>query len=97
VTVGRAERWEAIKPKAIEAFGNDEHVLATVAAQIHLLEMAWHGVYGEIAPSESIVEQVLLCSKGTLDGLIRAARLAVLDRRDLQVWAGMLRADRPVL
>jgi hypothetical protein len=90
VAVGRAERWEATKPKAIEAFGDDEHVLKTVSDQLAMLEMAWHDVYGEIAPSETIVEQVLICSKGTLDGLIRASRQAVRDRRDLQLWAESL-------
>ena len=90
MAVGRAERWEAIKPKVIEVFGEDEHALKTVADQLAMLELAWHDVYGEIAPSETIVEQVLVCSKGTLDGLIRASRQAVRDRRDLQLWAESL-------
>jgi len=34
---------------------------------------------------------VLLCSQGTLDGLVTAAHLAVIDRRDLSVWAESLR------
>ena len=96
MAVGRAERWEAIRPKAVEVFGEDEDVLRTVAAQIELLEMAWHDVYGEIAPPGQVVEQVLFCSKGRFDRLIRAARLAVRDRRDLQVWADTLRAGPPV-
>lgn len=92
MAVGRAERWEETKPKAVAAFGEDEETLRTVAAQLEMLEMAWHDVYGEIAPSETIVEQVLYCSQGKLDRLIRATRLAVRDRRDLQVWADTLKA-----
>ena len=38
--------------------------------------------------------EVILCSQGTLGGLIEAARVAVVDRRDLHVWAHALRAQR---
>jgi hypothetical protein len=55
--------------------------------------MAWHDSYGEITPPEEVVDNVLLCSQGTLNGLIEAAVLAVIDRRDLQVWASRLRTD----
>jgi predicted kinase len=47
------------------------------------MEMAWHDCYGEVAPSDDVVDDVLLCSEGTLDGLVNAAHLAVVDRRDL--------------
>jgi hypothetical protein len=56
-----------------------------------LMEMAWHDCYAEITPSEAIVDDVLLCSGGTLAGLIEAAHLAVIDRRDLSVWAAAIR------
>jgi hypothetical protein len=58
------------------------------------MEMAWHDCYGEITPSEKVVDDVLLCSGGTLDGLIDAAHLAVIDRRDLFVRADELRRLR---
>jgi len=55
------------------------------------MEMAWHDCYGEITPSEQVVDDVLLCSQGTLDGLISAAHLAVIDWRDLSVMASDIR------
>jgi len=54
---------------------------------LELLELAWHDCYGEITPPESVIEDVLRVSDGTLDGLIGAARLAVIDRRDLRLAA----------
>ena len=43
------------------------------------------------APPEEVVDDVLLCSGGTLAGLVGAAHLAVIDRRDLAVWASEIR------
>ena len=68
-------------------FGNDAETLRTVFAVFELMEMAWHDCYAEVTPSEDVVDDVLLCSGGTLDGLVAAAHLAVIDRRDLWVWA----------
>jgi hypothetical protein len=92
VAVGRAERWAERIPRVVATFGNDAEALRAVEELFELLELAWHDVYGEITPSEQIVDEVLLCSQGTLSGLIEAARVAVVDRRDLHVWAGALRA-----
>jgi hypothetical protein len=94
VAVGRAARWSERKPRAAAVFGGDEDTLRAVAQLFELMEMAWHDCYGEVTPSERIVDDVLLCSQGTLSGLIAAAQLAVVDRRDLVVWASTLRADR---
>lgn len=60
---------------------------------LELLEMAWHDAYGEITPPESVIDDVLTLSKGTLRGLIRAARLAVADSRDLSLQAAAVRAE----
>jgi len=49
--------------------------------------MAWHDCYGEVSPPEEVIDDVLLCSGGTLGGLIEAAQLAVIDRRDLKLRA----------
>jgi len=93
LAVGRAERWEERRPKVVEIFGDDDETLRTVARLFELMEMAWHDCYGEVTPSEKIVDDVLLCSRGTLSGLIAAAQIAVVDRRDLHVWASTLRAQ----
>ena len=54
---------------------------------LELTELAWHDCYNEISPSEAVVDDILLCARGDIDGLVRAARLAVTDRRDLTIWA----------
>ncbi len=48
-------------------------------------------MYAEVTPSEEVVDDVLLCLGGTLGGLVSAAYLAVIDRRDLSVWASDIR------
>lgn len=62
---------------------------------LELTELAWHDSYNEISPSESMVDDILLVSAGTLDGLVRAARLAVRDWRDINLWAQRLRSEEP--
>ena len=92
MAVGRAERFEDRKPRVIAVFGDDDETMRAVARVFELMEMAWHDCYAEITPSEEIVDDVLLCSGGTLGGLISAAHLAVIDRRDLSVWAADIRS-----
>ena len=58
---------------------------------LELLEMAWHDVYGEISPPEDVVDDILLLSEGNLRLLIRWARLAVTDWRDLRLTADDVR------
>jgi hypothetical protein len=90
MAIGRRERFEAIKPRVVELFGDDSRTTARVAQVITLMELAWHDCYGVIAPPDKVLEDVLLCSGGTLEGLIDAAHLAVIDSRDLAVWASSL-------
>ncbi|MDH5282002.1 MAG: hypothetical protein OEW52_12805 [Thermoleophilia bacterium] len=91
MTIGRAARFEARKPRVIATFGDDDDTLRVVYRVFELMEMAWHDCYAEVTPSEEVVENVLLCSGGTLDGLISAAHLAVIDWRDLSVRASDIR------
>lgn len=91
MTIGRAARFEARKPRVIAIFSDDDDTLRVVYRVFELMEMAWHDCYAEVTPSEEVVENVLLCSGGTLDGLISAAHLAVIDWRDLSVWASDIR------
>lgn len=94
VAVGRAERWEERKPRVIATFGSDNETLRSVSKLFELMELAWHDCYAEVTPSEEIVDDVLVCSRGTLEGLIDAVHIAVIDRRDLVLWAADLRRDR---
>jgi hypothetical protein len=91
MAVGRAERLERLQPRLLATFGDRAATLRAVNALLALMEMAWHDCYGEVAPPEDVLDDVLVCSEGTLDGLVNAAHLAVADRRDLAVWAQSLR------
>ena len=92
MAVGRAERFEERKPRVIAVFGDDETTLHAVSRVLELMEMAWHDCYEEITPPDEVVDNLLLCSGGTLGGLIHAAHLAVIDSRDLAVWASEIRS-----
>ena len=48
--------------------------IRSVAHAFELMEMAWHDCYAQITPSENVVEDILLCSGGTLDGKEKAPR-----------------------
>jgi hypothetical protein len=91
MAVGRAERFEERKPRVAAVFGADAATMRAVARVFELMEMAWHDCYAEVTPSEEVVDDVILCSGGTLAGLIDAAHLAVVDRRDLAVQASDIR------
>jgi hypothetical protein len=93
VAVGRAQRWERQKPKFVAVFGAESTELQHAAKLFALLELAWHDCYGEVTPPDAVIENVLLCSQGTLTGLIDAAQLAVTDARDLTLWATTVRAS----
>ena len=95
MAVGRAERFEERRPRVVAVFGGDSDTLRAVSEVLALIEMAWHDCYGEITPSESVIDDVLTCSEGSLRGLIGAAHLAVIDRRDLSVWASAIRKSSP--
>ena len=60
---------------------------------LELAELAWHDCYGEITPTEAVVEDILAVSEGSILGLIGAVKLAVTDRRDLKVAADDIRGD----
>lgn len=91
MAIGRAERFEEWKPRVIAVFGDDEATLQVVSQALELMEMAWHDCYDEITPPEEVIDDFLLCSGGTLGGLIHAAHLAVIDSRDLAVSASEIR------
>jgi hypothetical protein len=85
MAVGRVERRAERKERVVSVFG--EALAAPALDLLELTELAWHDCYQEITPSEETVDDILLCSQGELTKLIQAARLAVMDRRDLAMWA----------
>jgi hypothetical protein len=87
MAVGRQERFELIRPRVAELFGNSPGVIERVARVFELMEIAWHDVYGEPSPPREVVDDVLTCSGGTLEGLVDSAWGAVIDWRDLRLAA----------
>jgi hypothetical protein len=59
---------------------------------LELTEYAWHDCYGEITPPDEVILDILICSEGNLATMIRAAKLAVVDWRDLHLWAERVQA-----
>lgn len=80
------------RPRVVAVFG--EGAADTVIGVLTLTELAWHDCYAEVSPPESIIDDILLCSGGDLATLIRAAKLAVEDSRDLMLWAADMRRQR---
>ena len=94
MAVGRAERRAQRTPRVVAVFGEEAAPFALDL--LELTELAWHDCYGEITPPEPVVDDMLLLSEGDVARLIQVARLAVADRRDLQLAAEELRdATRP--
>jgi hypothetical protein len=89
MAVGRAERRRERAPRAMELFGEER---AQVALDLlELTELAWHDCYGESTPPDDVIEDVLLLSEGSIERLVQAARLTVIDRRDLKLAVDELR------
>jgi hypothetical protein len=82
--VGRTERRQQRVARVQAVFGAKT---STALDLLELAELARHDVYGEISPGEEIVDDILVVSQGTLDGLIGTTRLAVTDWRDLKIAA----------
>ena len=91
MAVGRAARRAERKAKVEAAMG--KKAAPAALDLLELVELAWHDCYGEITPGEKVVDEILLCAQGDLTRMIRYARLAVEDWRDLQVSADGIRAD----
>lgn len=91
MVVGRAAR-RAARAAQIEAVLGEGQVPAALDL-LELTEFAWHDCYGEITPPDDVVDDILICSRGDLARMIRVARLAVEDSRDLRMAADALRAE----
>lgn len=89
MAVSRAERRENRKQRIVAVFGEDQAPFALDL--LELTELAWHDCYGEVSPSEELIDDMLLLGGGSINRLIQAARLGVTDWRDLKVAADELR------
>ena len=85
MAVSRADRRRDRQARVIAVFGKDGAGRALDLLEI--VELAWHDSYGERTPSDEVVDDMLVVSGGTLDGLIAAAHLGITDWRDLRAAA----------
>lgn len=91
MAVGRAERRRDREPQFVAVFGEQQ---ASIALDLFdIFELAWHDCYGEITPSSGVVDDMLIMSDRTIEGLVQAALLAVTDSRDLRVAVDTRRAQ----
>ena len=91
LAIGRAARHAERSPLVESVLG--ESLAPAGLDLLELIEYAWHDCYEEITPPDEVIINILTCSGGNLATMIRAARLAVTDSRDLQVWAERLQAE----
>lgn len=89
MTVGRAARREARRPRVAARFAADD--VEPALDLLDLLEIAWHDVFGDVTPPDQVVDDVLLLGRGDLARLITAAHAALADWRDTRVAADDLR------
>ena len=78
------DRRKARSQRATEVFGEDAEAALDALA---LLDFAWHDCYGEPSPSDAVMDDIWEVGGGDLAQFIVAAHLAVIDFRDLRVWA----------
>ena len=92
MAIGRAAR-RAERASLVESVLGPSQASAGLDL-LELTEYAWHDCYREITPPDDVILNILICSRGDLRTMIRAAMLAVVDWRDLQLWAEAVRNDR---
>jgi hypothetical protein len=91
MAVGSEQRRRERRP-LIEASFTGAEVDAALDL-LHLTDMAWHDCFGpsELEMPARVLDDVLLVAGGDLATLIRMARAAVLDFRDVRVAAAHIR------
>lgn len=92
MTIGRDAR-RAERASLVESVLGQSHASAGLDL-LELTEYAWHDCYGDITPPDDVILDILICSRGDLATLIRAAKMAVRDWRDLRLWAETVRNDQ---
>ena len=85
MAISRAERRAQRRDRVVACF--EESLVDVVLDLLETVEFGWHDCYGDISPPENIIDDLLTVSHGDLPQLVRAARLALTDWRDVTLWA----------
>lgn len=91
MTVGRDQRMAELAPRIRAEFG--DALAPRVVEVLTLAEFAWHDCYGDVSPPGAVVDDIFVAAAGDLARLVQAALLAVVDVRDLQLWADDVRSQ----
>ena len=91
MAVGRAQRRAERQARFNQTFGAKANVALDLA---EVLEFAWHDCYQELTPPDEVIEDILICSEGSVEKMIGVVRLAITDWRDLRVWANGIRSGQ---
>ena len=85
MVIGRIARRSA-RAERVRAVVGEAHAQAALDL-LELVDLSWHNCYGQLTPPDEVIEDILISSGGDLAALIRAARMAVEDFRDLRLDA----------
>ena len=87
MAIGSEQRRTERRPRIRERFPR-QHVDAALDL-LHLTDMAWHDCYGprELEIPPRVLDDILVIADGDLATLIRTARDAVIDFRDVRLAA----------
>jgi len=91
MAIGREERRIDRQARVRQHFAETQ--IDPALDLLEILEIAWHDCYGDVTPSEDIVDDVLILSAGELAGLIQSVHLAITDWRDLKMNAAAMRSQ----
>lgn len=78
----RASRPAARAGRAAREFGSGADAALDL---LELTELAWHDCYGEASPPDEVIDDIFVVADGDFQELVRCARLAVTDFRDLRM------------
>lgn len=92
MAIGSEQRRRERKPRVEGLFAGRQ--VEAALDLLHLMDMAWHDCYGprELEVPPAVLDDVLLLADGDLAVLIKVAREAVIDFRDLRIAADAKRA-----
>lgn len=91
MAVGIEQRPREREPRVEALFAGDQ--VEALLDLLHLTDMAWHDCYGpqELEAPAAVLDDVLTLAGGDLTALVRLAREAVIDFRDVRMAADVRR------
>jgi hypothetical protein len=93
MAIGSEQRRRQRHPIVSAAFSAE--LVEAALDLLHLTDMAWHDCYGpsELEVPAAVLDDMLLLADGDLASLVRVARQAVIDFRDVRMAADATRAN----